>query len=174
VPPIPLWRFGPNGRSNEPEGLIESLLFGTGRHLFLVPDELKAIAATIRQRRRGVERQPRVRPRARQNPCPNLHRAKKVGVLVVEVSIHTEADASEGERGCASPPGTTASMPLKYRATGEDDEIAEVLIAECRRLDANLLVMGKLWPLASPRIVAGQHDRSDPASFAVCPLLIAH
>src|ERR1700684_4442589 len=25
----------PNGQSNEPQGLIESLLFGTGRHLFL-------------------------------------------------------------------------------------------------------------------------------------------
>ena len=29
----------PNGQSNEPRGLIESLLFGTGRHLFLVPDD---------------------------------------------------------------------------------------------------------------------------------------
>ena len=28
----------PNGRANEPKELIENLLFGTGRHLFLVPD----------------------------------------------------------------------------------------------------------------------------------------
>src|SRR6202049_1810547 len=33
----------PNGQSNEPQGLIESLLFGTGRHLFLVPDDQKAM-----------------------------------------------------------------------------------------------------------------------------------
>src|SRR5712671_1386241 len=31
----------PNDRSNEPEDLIENLLFGTGRHLFLVPDDWK-------------------------------------------------------------------------------------------------------------------------------------
>ena len=28
----------PNGQSNEPEGLIESLLYGTGHNLFLVPE----------------------------------------------------------------------------------------------------------------------------------------
>ena len=33
--------LGPNGQSNEPQGLIESLLFETGRHLFLVPDDQK-------------------------------------------------------------------------------------------------------------------------------------
>jgi hypothetical protein len=33
----------PNGRVSEPEGLVENLLFGAGRHLFLVPDELKPI-----------------------------------------------------------------------------------------------------------------------------------
>jgi len=31
---------------------------------------------------------------------------------------------------------------MKYRAVGEDDEVAEVLIEVCRGLDANLLVMG--------------------------------
>ena len=31
----------PNDRSNEPEDLIENLLFGTGRHLFLVPNDWK-------------------------------------------------------------------------------------------------------------------------------------
>jgi hypothetical protein len=33
----------PNGRSSEPKGLVENLLFGAGRHLYLVPDDLKAI-----------------------------------------------------------------------------------------------------------------------------------
>ncbi|MCS3928843.1 hypothetical protein M2175_003874 [Bradyrhizobium elkanii] len=33
----------PNSQSNEPHGLIESLLFRTGRHLFLVPDDQKAM-----------------------------------------------------------------------------------------------------------------------------------
>jgi hypothetical protein len=34
----------PNGQSNEPEGLIESLLCGTGRHLFLVPENWNPLA----------------------------------------------------------------------------------------------------------------------------------
>jgi len=33
----------PHGRSSEPKGLVENLLFGAGRHLYLVPDDLKAI-----------------------------------------------------------------------------------------------------------------------------------
>jgi hypothetical protein len=28
----------PNGRASEPDGLVENLLFGAGRHLFLVPE----------------------------------------------------------------------------------------------------------------------------------------
>ena len=31
---------------------------------------------------------------------------------------------------------------VKYRAIAEEDEIADALIAECRTLNANLLVMG--------------------------------
>jgi hypothetical protein len=45
----------PNDRSNEPEGLIENLLFGTGRHLFLVPKDWKGhrqVNGTSGERRR--------------------------------------------------------------------------------------------------------------------------
>lgn len=31
---------------------------------------------------------------------------------------------------------------VKYRAVGQEDEIADALIEECRKLDAKLLVMG--------------------------------
>jgi hypothetical protein len=44
---------------------------------------------------------------------------------------------------------------VKYRASGEDDEIAGALIEECHRLDANLLGNGQLRALASASIVAG-------------------
>src|ERR1700688_3042214 len=82
----------PNGRSNEPEGLIESLLFGTGRHLFLVPDELKAIAEPF-DNVVVAWNGSRESARALAESLPYLHRAKKVGVLVVEGKHPTEADA---------------------------------------------------------------------------------
>ena len=45
----------PNGRSSEPKGLVENLLFGAGRHLFLVPDDLKAITRSTTSWWRGME-----------------------------------------------------------------------------------------------------------------------
>jgi hypothetical protein len=48
----------PNDRSNEPEGLIENLLYGAGRHVFLVPDDWKALSpldnAVVAWNGRGV------------------------------------------------------------------------------------------------------------------------
>ena len=161
----------PNGRSNEPEGLIESLLFGTGRHLFLVPDELKAIAAPF-DNVVVAWNGSRESARALAESLPYLHRAKKVGVLVVEGEHPTEADALKANEAVLHlrHHGIDA---VKHRATGEDDEIAEVLIAECRRLDANLLVMGSYGHSRLHELLPGSTTdrilRRSPL-----PLLIAH
>jgi nucleotide-binding universal stress UspA family protein len=129
----------PNDRSEEPEGLIENLLFGTGRHLFLVPSDRKAMTQldNIVVAWNGS----RESARALAESLPYLHLARKVGVLVVEGENPTEADALKGNDAVLHlrHHGINA---VKYRAIGEEDEIADVLIAECRRLDANLLVMG--------------------------------
>jgi nucleotide-binding universal stress UspA family protein len=62
---------------------------------------------------------------------------------------------------------------VKYRAIGEEDEIADVLIAECRRLDANLLVMGSYGHSRLHQLLPGSTTdrilRRSPY-----PLLIAH
>jgi hypothetical protein len=73
----------PNDRSEEPEGLIENLLFGTGRHLFLVPSDRKAMTQldNIVVAWNGS----RESARALAESLPYLHLARKVGVLVVEV-----------------------------------------------------------------------------------------
>ncbi|MCP1908867.1 hypothetical protein ACVIWU_005818 [Bradyrhizobium sp. USDA 4509] len=55
VPPIPSWRFALNGQPNEPRGLIEELLYGAGRHLFLVPDDEKTMAPSITSWLPGTE-----------------------------------------------------------------------------------------------------------------------
>jgi nucleotide-binding universal stress UspA family protein len=160
----------PNGRSNELEGLIENLLFGTGRHLFLVPDELKAIAPFdhVVVAWNGSRESARALAEAR----PYLHRAKKVAVLVVESEHPGEADALKANEAVLHlrHHGIDA---MKYRAAGEDDEIAEVLIEVCRRLGANLLVMGSYGHSRLHELLPGSTTdrilRRSPL-----PLLIAH
>ena len=160
----------PNDRSEEPEGLIENLLFGTGRHLFLVPSDRKAMTQldNIVVAWNGS----RESARALAESLPYLHQAKKVGILVVESEHPTEADALNANDAVLHlrHHGIDA---VKYRAIGEEDEIADVLIAECRRLDANLLVMGSYGHSRLHELLPGSTtDRVLHRS--PYPLLIAH
>jgi nucleotide-binding universal stress UspA family protein len=129
----------PNSQSSEPEGLIESLLYGAGRHLFLVPDDHKtmvpfdnAVVAWNGSRESA---------RALAESVPYLHQARNVGVVVVENEHPTEADALMGN-DAVQHLRHHGIHAVKYRAIGEDDETADVLLEECRRLAADLLVMG--------------------------------
>ena len=160
----------PNDRSEEPEGLIENLLFGTGRHLFLVRSDRKAMTPldNIVVAWNGS----RESARALAESLPYLHLARKVGVLVVEGENPTEADSLKGNDAVLHlrHHGINA---VKYRAIGEEDEIADVLIAECRRLDANLLVMGSYGHSRLHELLPGSTTdrvlRRSPF-----PLLMAH
>ena len=129
----------PNGQSNEPRGLIESLLFGTGRHLFLVPDDQKVMAPfeNVLVARNGS----RESARALAESLPYLHQARKVGFVVVEGRHPIEAEALMGN-DTVNHLRHRGINAIKYRAVGQEDEIADALIEECRKLDANLLVMG--------------------------------
>ena len=145
-----LWRFAPNGQSNEPQGLIESLLFGTGRHLFLVPIENVVVAWKGR----------RESARALAESLPYLRQASKVGIFVKgnDAVLHLRHH------------GINA---VKYRAIAEEDEIADALIAECRTLNANLLVMGSYGHSRLHELLPGSTtDRVLHRS--PFPLLIAH
>jgi nucleotide-binding universal stress UspA family protein len=160
----------PDGQANEPEGLIENLLYGTGRHLFLVPYDWKAMAPlhNVVVAWNGS----RESARAVAESLPYLHQAKKVGVLVVEGEHPTEADALKGSEAVQHlrHHGINA---VKYRSIGEEDEIADVLIAECRKLDANLLVMGSFGHSRLHELLPGSTtDRMLRRS--PFPLLIAH
>jgi nucleotide-binding universal stress UspA family protein len=160
----------PNGRASEPEGLVESLLFGAGRHLFLVPPDLRAMAPfdNIVVAWNGS----RESARALAESLPYLHQARKVAVLVVEGWHPTEADTLLG---------TDAVLHLrhhginavKYRAVCQEDEVADALMQECRKLEANLLVMGSYGHSHLHELLPGsttdQILRSSPF-----PLLIAH
>jgi nucleotide-binding universal stress UspA family protein len=160
----------PNGRSSEPEGLVETLLFGAGRHLLLVPDDLKAITPfdNVVVAWNGS----RESARALAESFPYLHQARKVGVLVVENRHPTEAEALMGNDAVhhLRHHGINA---VKYRAVGQEDEIADALIEECRKLDASLLVMGSYGHSRLHELLPGSTTdrilRRSPF-----PLLIAH
>jgi nucleotide-binding universal stress UspA family protein len=160
----------PNGQSNEPRGLIESLLFGTGRHRFLVPDDQKVmmpfenvVVAWNRSRESA---------RALAESLPYLRQASKVGILVIEGESKTEADPLKGNDAVLHlrHHGINA---VKYRAIAEEDEIADTLIAECRKLNANLLVIGSYGHSRLHELLPGSTtDRVLHRS--PFPLLIAH
>jgi nucleotide-binding universal stress UspA family protein len=57
--------------------------------------------------------------------------------------------------------------------TGEEDETAEVLMEECRRLDANLLVMGSYGHSRLHELLPGS-TTSRVLRRSPFPLLIAH
>jgi nucleotide-binding universal stress UspA family protein len=155
---------------SEPEGLVENLLFGAGRHLFLVPDDLKPIAPF--ENVVGAWNGSRESARALAEAVPYLHEARKVGVLVVEGLHPTEAEALMGNDAVhhLRHHGINA---LKYRAVSQEDEIADALIEECRKLDANLLVMGSYGHSRLHELLPGSTTdrmlRQSPF-----PLLVAH
>ena len=79
---------------------------------------------------------------------------------------------AEGQRGRSSPPASRINA-VKYRAVGQEDEIADALIEKCRKLDAKLLVMGSYGHSRLHELLPGSATdrvlRSSPF-----PLLIAH
>jgi nucleotide-binding universal stress UspA family protein len=160
----------PNERSSEPDGLIENLLYGAGRHLFLVPDNHDTVTPfnNVVVAWNGS----RESARALAESLPYLREARKVGVVVVEGPHPTEADALMGTDAVQHlrHHGINA---VKYRAIGEDDEIADVLIAECRKLDANLLVMGSYGHSALRELLPGS-TTSRVLRRSPIPLVIAH
>ncbi len=160
----------PNDRSNEPEDLIENLLFGTGRHLFLVPDDWKVFTPldNIVVAWNGS----RESARALAESLPFLHQASKVGVLVVEGEHQTKTDELKANDAVLHlrHHGINA---IKYRGVGQEDEIADALMEECRKFDANLLVMGSYGHSQLHDLLPGS-TTSRILHRSPVPLLIAH
>jgi nucleotide-binding universal stress UspA family protein len=160
----------PNGKSSEPEGLIENLLYGAGRHLFLVPDDHKTMTPfnNVVVAWNGS----RESARALAEALPYLHRAQKVSVVVVQGEHPTEADALMGNDAVQHlrHHGINA---VKCRAIGEDDETADVLIEECRRLGGDLLVMGSYSHSRLHELLPGS-TTTRVLRRSPLPLVIAH
>jgi nucleotide-binding universal stress UspA family protein len=124
---------------HEPEDLIESVLFGSGRHLFLVPNRrpgnihLRHVMVAWNASREAT--------RALTEAMPYLHKAEAVTVVVVDDEPVAEEQAVDGEGVIEhlKHHGIEAQF-RKVRAKNADTGAA--LIAECRRQKADLMVMG--------------------------------
>jgi hypothetical protein len=120
----------PNGAPREPEHLVEGVLFGSGRHLFLVPN--RKPAKTPFEHIVVAWNGSRESARALAEALPYLHKATQVTVVVVDEEPPMELQAVLG---------TDAVNHLKHHEINavlhhirmRDADIGATLIAEARR-----------------------------------------
>jgi nucleotide-binding universal stress UspA family protein len=136
----------PNGNSQEPERFVEGVLFGSGRHILLVPEGTLLVPEGTRPKAAFDHiliawNGSRESARALAEAMPYLHKAKKVTVVVVDDEPPTEARALLGNE---------AANHLKHHGIDADvhhlkcrtGDIGSTLIAEARQRKADLVVMG--------------------------------
>jgi len=128
----------PNGVPRESENLVESVLFGSGRHVLLVPEGKrgKLSLANVVVAWNGS----RESARALAEALPYLHRAKTTTLLVV-TDEEREGDAVLGTEAIEHLEHHGIEANLAHVPLGNDD-IGRRLIAEAQARGANLLVMG--------------------------------
>jgi nucleotide-binding universal stress UspA family protein len=129
----------PNGAPQEPEHLVESVLFGSGRHVFLVPNRrpAKAMLKRIVVAWNGS----RESARALAEALPYLHKATEAAVVVVDDEPPLETKAVLGLDAVNHLKHHDINAVL-HRVRMRDNDVGMTLIAEARRLEADLIVMG--------------------------------
>jgi nucleotide-binding universal stress UspA family protein len=128
----------PNG-AMDPDRLLESVLFGSGRHLYLFPETERPRIAFDRVLL--AWNSSRESARAMAEGMPFLHLAKEVAVAVVTDKRIAEEDATVGADAVTylSHHGIKAVL---RRIESPNSDVGAALIAQAERRKADLLVMG--------------------------------
>jgi nucleotide-binding universal stress UspA family protein len=128
----------PNGGPPEPEDLVEGVLFGSGRHLFLVPEGAPAKVSFDRVLL-GWNGS-RESARAMAEAMPYLHKAKEVLVVVVDGGpVEMQAVLGKDAVDHLKHHGINASL---HHVAMSGGHVGTALIAEARQRQAGLIVMG--------------------------------
>jgi nucleotide-binding universal stress UspA family protein len=160
----------PNGAAQEPEYLVERVLFGSGRHLLLLPHRKTAkvafdhiLLAWNGSRESG---------RAMAEAMPYLRKARAVSVIVVDDEPPVEGSAVEGVSAVDHLKQHDVDAVL-HHARARKGDVGATLMNEAKQRKANLIVMGgyghsrlREWLLGGTtyELLHGAH----------VPLLVAH
>lgn len=121
----------PDGSPKDPDQLIESVLFGAGRHLFLVP-ERKTVAPALDHVMIAWNGS-REAARAVAEALPYLRKATTVSIVVVDEPVEEQALLGHLQHH---------GIGAKIHRVTKDGDVASTLIAESKRLKPDLIVMG--------------------------------
>jgi nucleotide-binding universal stress UspA family protein len=127
------------GSSRDEEHLVEAVLFGSGRHLFLVGEKklfgegLDHIVIAWNGSRESA--------RGLREALPYMCKTTVVTILVIDSESAAEGEALLGSDAVThlKHHGIEAAL---HHVQSDDGDVASTLIAEARRLDAGLIVMG--------------------------------
>jgi nucleotide-binding universal stress UspA family protein len=130
----------PNGAAPELEQLVERVLFGSGRHLVLLPPR-KAAKATMLDHILLAWNGSRESARAMAEAMPYLRKARAVTVIVVDDEPPVERNAMEGVSAVDHLKQYEVNAVL-HHARARRGDVGATLMNEAKQRKANLIVMG--------------------------------